>query len=213
MNIYLHSLALNKLLMSPSPKSQILNYNQETTNQKLWLKSKSDDQVTMLSPNSHTLDQKLHRAPNLNAPSRRLTSSVQFNLWQLWSWCLSLGFERLGLILVDCKSSSDNQVIHPKTKQTAIFCIQTSIDSNIEQRRLIDWIYPLASSSFHVTLELSWAVIMIYQQYYIIKVFQMFLWVKNPIKLLSRLLRKDHDIRRQKVEQLEKNISSSSECI
>ena len=28
----------------------------------------------------------------------------------------------------------------------------------------------------------------------------MFLWVKNPIKLLSRLLRKDHDIRRQKVE-------------
>ena len=52
---------------------------------------------------------------------------------------------------------------------------------------------------------------MIYEQNFI-KVFQLFLWVKNPIKLLSRLLRKDHDIRRRK-RTIGENISSTSKCI
>ena len=108
---------------------------------------------------------------------------------------------------------TDNLVIHPKkNKLTAVhYWEQYSSSVSPEHGRLIDWIHPLESSSFHVTLEIISAVLMIYEQNFI-KVFQLFLWVKNPIKLLSRLLRKDHDIRRRN-RTIGENISSTSKCI
>ena len=115
---------------------------------------------------------------------------ITFSLQWAYRYRLQVSFRQFSY-------PSKTQTIASSSLFRAVFSLRQSSDSNIEQRRLIDWIHPPASSSFHVTPELIWAAIMIYEQNFI-KVFQLFLWVRNPIKLLSRLLRKDHDIRKDK---------------